>query len=74
MSASRQADSVPEPRHSRQPAHSYGARQNWHVEDDGYNRLILRAGLSWREITVLRAIARYLRQAVITFNLLRGPG
>ena len=38
------------------------------VEDDGYNRLLLRAGLTWREITVLRAIARYLRQAGTTFS------
>lgn len=30
---------MPEPRHSRQPAHSYGARQNWHVEDDGSVRI-----------------------------------
>ncbi len=38
------------------------------VEDDGYNRLLLRAQLTWREITVLRAIARYLRQAGTTFS------
>jgi glutamate dehydrogenase len=42
----------------------------WHgdVENDGYNRLVLRAGLEWREITVLRAVARYLRQAGTTFS------
>ncbi|MEA2441771.1 MAG: glutamate dehydrogenase, partial [Thermoleophilaceae bacterium] len=38
------------------------------VEDDGYNRLLLRAGLTWREITVLRAVAKYLRQAGTTFS------
>jgi glutamate dehydrogenase len=38
------------------------------VEDDGYNRLLLRAGLAWREITVLRAVAKYLRQAGTTFS------
>src|SRR3954471_4792035 len=38
------------------------------IEDDGYNRLLLRAGLTWREITVLRAIAKYLRQAGTTFS------
>jgi glutamate dehydrogenase len=38
------------------------------VEDDGYNRLLLRARLRWREITVLRAAARYLRQAGTTFS------
>ena len=38
------------------------------VENDGYNRLVLRVGLGWREITVLRAIAKYLRQAGTTFS------
>ena len=38
------------------------------VEDDGYNRLVLRAGLTWRQITILRALARYLRQAGSTFS------
>ena len=38
------------------------------AENDGYNRLVLRAGLTWREVTVLRAIARYLRQAGTTFS------
>ncbi|MCW2757465.1 MAG: NAD-glutamate dehydrogenase, partial [Nocardioidaceae bacterium] len=31
-------------------------------ESDGFNALVLAAGLSWREVTVLRAYARYLRQ------------
>jgi glutamate dehydrogenase len=38
------------------------------IENDGFNALVLRAGLTWREITVLRAIARYLRQAGTTFS------
>jgi glutamate dehydrogenase len=38
------------------------------VESDGYNRLVLGAGLSWREVTVLRAIAKYLRQAGMNFS------
>jgi glutamate dehydrogenase len=38
------------------------------VENDGYNRLVLSAGLDGREITVLRAIAKYLRQAGTTFS------
>jgi glutamate dehydrogenase len=42
----------------------------WHddVENDGYNRLVLGARLTWHEITVLRAVARYLRQAGTTFS------
>ena len=38
------------------------------AESDGYNRLVLRAGLNWHETTVLRAIGRYLRQAGTTFS------
>jgi glutamate dehydrogenase len=37
-------------------------------ESDGFNRLVLRARLTAREITVLRAIAKYLRQAGSTFS------
>jgi MFS family permease len=42
----------------------------WHgeVENDGFNGLVLRARLNWRDVTVLRAIARYLRQAGTTFS------
>ena len=38
------------------------------VENDGYNRLVLGAGLTWRDITVLRAIGKYLRQAGTRFS------
>ena len=42
----------------------------WHgdVENDAYNRLVLGAGLTWREITVVRAIGKYLRQAGTRFS------
>jgi len=38
------------------------------LEDDGFNGLVLAAGLTGREITIVRAIARYLRQATIAFS------
>jgi glutamate dehydrogenase len=38
------------------------------AENDGFNGLVLRARLTWREITILRALARYLRQAGTTFS------
>jgi glutamate dehydrogenase len=38
------------------------------AENDGFNRLVLAAGLTAREITVLRAMARYLRQTGTTFS------
>ncbi|ARJ66485.1 NAD-glutamate dehydrogenase [Magnetospirillum sp. ME-1] len=37
-------------------------------ESDGFNRLVLSAGLSWREIMVLRAYTKYLRQTGITYS------
>jgi glutamate dehydrogenase len=38
------------------------------LENDGLNRLVLGAGLAWREIAVLRAYAKYLRQTGIPFS------
>ena len=38
------------------------------IEDDGFNALVLDAGLAWRDIVVLRAYARYLRQAGNRFS------
>ena len=38
------------------------------LENDGFNRLVLGAGLAWREVAVLRAYAKYLRQAGIPFS------
>ena len=37
-------------------------------EDDGLNGLVLAANLSGREVTVIRALARYLRQAAVAFS------
>jgi len=38
------------------------------IESDGFNALVLRAGLSWRQVVVLRAYAKYLRQTGTTFS------
>jgi glutamate dehydrogenase len=38
------------------------------MESDGFNRLVLLAGLKWREVMVLRAYCKYLRQAGIPFS------
>jgi glutamate dehydrogenase len=37
-------------------------------EDDGFNRLVLTAGIGWRNIALLRAYCKYLRQAAIAFS------
>jgi glutamate dehydrogenase len=38
------------------------------LENDGFNALVLRAGLRGREIAIVRAMAKYLRQAGIPFS------
>jgi glutamate dehydrogenase len=38
------------------------------AESDGFNRLVLGADLSWREIVVLRAYCKYLRQTNSTYS------
>ncbi|MBA1146794.1 NAD-glutamate dehydrogenase [Ectothiorhodospiraceae bacterium WFHF3C12] len=38
------------------------------AEDDGFNALVLSAGLSWRDIVVLRAYSKYLRQVGTPFS------
>ena len=42
----------------------------WHgdMEDDGFNRLVIGASLEWREIVILRAYAKYMRQAQFAFS------
>jgi glutamate dehydrogenase len=42
----------------------------WHgqTEDDDFNGLVLNAELTWRQVVVLRAYARYLRQVGIQFS------
>lgn len=41
---------------------------NGSVDNDNFNRLIVAAGLSVREVSVLRAYARYLRQTGIVYS------
>jgi glutamate dehydrogenase len=36
-------------------------------EGDGFNALVLRAGLTWRQASVLRAVAKYMRQGGTPF-------
>ncbi|PUA18795.1 NAD-glutamate dehydrogenase [Glaciimonas sp. PCH181] len=38
------------------------------ADNDDLNRLVLTAQLNWREVTILRAYARYLRQVGSTFS------
>ena len=47
---------------------AFAATWTGHAENDGFNSLVLSAGLSWRQAMVLRAYAKYLRQAGSTFS------
>ncbi|BBX15742.1 NAD-glutamate dehydrogenase [Mycolicibacterium duvalii] len=39
-----------------------------HAEIDRFNELVLRAGLNWRQVAVLRAYAKYLKQAGFSYS------
>lgn len=39
-----------------------------HVENDGFNRLVIKADLDWKRIMLLRAYYLYLRQVGVTFS------
>ncbi|MBV9638991.1 MAG: NAD-glutamate dehydrogenase [Mycobacteriaceae bacterium] len=42
----------------------------WHgqAEIDRFNELVLRAGLTWRQVVILRTYAKYLRQAAFPYS------
>ena len=40
---------------------------NGYNESDGFNALVLAAGLTWRQATLLRAYAKYMRQGGTPF-------
>ncbi|MGO9159231.1 MAG: NAD-glutamate dehydrogenase, partial [Streptosporangiaceae bacterium] len=45
-----------------------GALWRGDIEDDGFNALVLAANLTWRQVAMLRAYAKYLRQAGTAFS------
>ncbi|MFJ2603388.1 NAD-glutamate dehydrogenase [Streptomyces sp. NPDC087425] len=47
---------------------AFAATWTGKAENDGFNALVLSAGLSWRQAMVLRAYAKYLRQAGSPFS------
>ena len=47
---------------------AFGAVLDGRTEDDGFNALVVSAGLNWREAWYLRAAAKYLLQAGIPFS------
>ncbi len=47
---------------------TFAATWRGEAENDGFNELVLTAKLTWRQAVVLRAYAKYLRQAGSTFS------
>ncbi len=47
---------------------TFRAAWDGRTESDGLDQLVLLAGLTWRQVVVLRAYSRYLRQAGTTFS------
>jgi glutamate dehydrogenase len=47
---------------------AFAAAWRGETEVDGLNELVLRAGLTWRQVVVLRAYAKYLRQAGAVYS------
>jgi glutamate dehydrogenase len=47
---------------------AFSAAWRAEAEVDGFNELVLRGGLTWRQVVVLRAYAKYLRQAGTVFS------
>ena len=47
---------------------AFAASYRGHSESDRFNNLVLGAGLDWHQVSVLRAVGRYLRQAGSTYS------
>ena len=62
-------DARPEADIEREFCAAFGAAWRGDVETDRFSALVLRAGLPWREVAVLRAYARYARQIGALYGL-----
>jgi glutamate dehydrogenase len=47
---------------------AFAASYSGESEADGFNALVMRADLDWRQVAILRAIGRYLRQGGSTYS------
>ena len=53
---------------ARTPQEAFAASWRGAAEVDGFNALVLKAGLDWRQAAILRAYAKYLRQATTPYS------
>jgi glutamate dehydrogenase len=51
-----------------QMENAFSAAWRGEADVDGFNALVLRAGLTWRQVVLLRAYAKYLRQAGAVYS------
>ncbi|HWJ52243.1 MAG TPA: NAD-glutamate dehydrogenase domain-containing protein, partial [Propionibacteriaceae bacterium] len=56
------------PEARRQFMDAFSASYLGQSEPDGFNALVMSADLQWREVTLLRAVGRYLRQVGVTYS------
>ncbi len=56
------------PRHAEMLQSLFIAVWEGAAESDSYNALLLNAGLGWRDIALVRALSRYLRQTAIPYG------
>ncbi|HET7476496.1 MAG TPA: NAD-glutamate dehydrogenase [Dermatophilaceae bacterium] len=47
---------------------AFAASYSGSSEPDAFNALVMRAEMSWRQVAILRAVGRYLRQAGTTYS------
>src|SRR6266536_2973665 len=47
---------------------AFSATWRGEAEVDGFNELVVRAGLTWRQVVILRAYGKYLRQAGTVYS------
>ena len=66
--SSQQGDLIAHHRVREQVEGAMAALWDGLIEDDGFSALVLDAQLTWRQVVVLRAYAKYLRQANVTFS------
>ena len=66
--AAQQGDLISNQKVREQVEGALAALWDGRIEDDGFNALVLDAQLTWRQVVVLRAYAKYMRQGNATFS------
>jgi glutamate dehydrogenase len=64
-----EADLIADQRVREQVESALAALWEDRISDDGFNALVLDAQLTWQQVFMLRAYAKYLRQAKFSFSL-----